>query len=109
MDNTEVSNYITKKIEQCKKYDVSDFGLAGDMDFDFIMSLLNDQTNKCYVCKDNIPIMCNSKCGYRFSIARIDGTKPHDKNNIRITCSYCNNKGKINETPKVCPVNCHSA
>ncbi len=41
-------------------------------------------------------------CCYKFSIDRLDNSKPHDKDNVKMSCYFCNCKDHIlyNKTEK---------
>ena len=55
-----------------------------------------EQNNKCYICNDIV--LTHSYvpyCCYKFSIDRLDNLKPHDLDNVKISCYYCNCKNHI--------------
>lgn len=75
-----------------------------------MLLLLYEQNNKCIICHDSL-LLINYKqyCCYQFSIDRINNNKPHNKDNIRITCYYCNCKhhNKFSQLNKKCNEGCH--
>ena len=65
----------------------------GDIDYDYITKLLEEQNFKCYKCDDKLTTyLYVPYCSYKFSIDRIDNLKPHNKDNIKISCYFCNCK-----------------
>lgn len=116
------TNCDIKNIEQCIKnklytYKHSDnkkFKIEGNVTIDDIKKLFRIQNFKCYIC-DDVVLSCNWKpnCLYQFSIDRIDNNLPHNKNNVLISCYYCNcisyktNILNCHETNKICENGCH--
>ena len=101
---------INKKINSNKSYDKKHFNKEGNIDIKYVVHMLNDQDYKCYLCNDDIITMFYKQyCCHQFSIDRIDNLKPHDKNNVRITCYYCNCKhhNKFTQQHKKCDSKCH--
>lgn len=61
----------------------------GSITYEYIIELLKMQNYKCHKCNDKI--LTHSYipyCSYKFSIDRIDNSKPHDKNNMKISCFF---------------------
>lgn len=77
---------------------------------DNVKQLLNKQDNKCYICCDKVITNCwCSGCLYQFTLDRINNTLSHNKNNVLISCLYCNCHSERNEyIGKLCPNNCHT-
>ena len=101
---------IKKKIYSHQSYDKKFFNQIGDIDIESILNILNEQDYKCYLCNDDlITMFYKPYCCYQFSIDRIDNIKPHNKNNIRISCYYCNCKhhNEFNQQNKICNSGCH--
>jgi hypothetical protein len=101
---------ITKKINTHKQFDKNRFGEAGDISYNDIINLLDKQNYQCYKCNDLVEtINYKAYCCYQFSIDRINNFEPHNKNNIRISCYYCNcnHHPKFNQPNKVCNSKCH--
>lgn len=101
---------IMNKISTHKQFDKKRFGEAGDISYNDIINLLNQQDYTCYNCGDLVEtINYKAYCCYQFSIDRINNFEPHNKNNIRISCYYCNCKHhpKFNQPNKVCNSKCH--
>jgi len=110
----EETNNIKKKISNCIHNDTINFKIAGDITRDYIYELLQRQNYKCYICDEYIlttgykPYCCN-----QFSIDRINNTKPHNKNNVKISCYFCNCKDHYlcDKKEKICDkvdCNCHN-
>jgi hypothetical protein len=101
---------IIKKINANQQYDLKRFNIKGDNDIDNILNILYEQNNKCYDCNDELlTIFYEPYCCYQFSIDRINNSKPHNKNNVRITCYYCNCKHheEFKQHNKKCNQGCH--
>lgn len=77
---------------------------VGDITYEYIHNLLTEQEYECYSCGD--PVLTHSYvpyCSYKFSIDRIDNDKPHNKDNVKISCYFCNCKdhNAFNRTEKL--------
>tara|TARA_Y100000389_G_scaffold66148_1_gene62264 strand:- start:437 stop:1291 length:855 start_codon:yes stop_codon:yes gene_type:complete len=72
-------------------------------DIDTIIRLIEKQDSKCYVCGDNV-IFDDHKasCLYQFTLDRADETLPHNKNNVLLSCYYCNCFGFTGDDNNVC-------
>ena len=108
--NNNFNQNIRNKIRTKKNLDKINFNIEGNMTEDDIIKLLHKQLNNCYICKEKV-ITENWEpgCLYQFSINRLDKTKPHNRDNILISCYYCNSRNHpdIIFSDKVCPDNCH--
>lgn len=106
----ETEKNIKKKIANNLNNDYASFGIKGDVTSDDIHDLLFEQNFKCYKCYEKIltegyePYCCN-----QFSIDRINNSKPHDYDNVKISCYFCNCKddSRYGKTIKQCDIeNC---
>jgi len=105
-----IKKNIQKKISNCKFKDKKKFNISGNINYHDVLQLLNVQSNKCYICNDKLLISkYEPNCLYQFSLDRLDNTKPHDKNNISISCYFCNCKDHylFNISKKECCDNNH--
>jgi hypothetical protein len=106
-----IKDNISKKLNSHKQSDIIKFGKHGNLKSEDVEKLLIKQLFKCYVCDDMV-ITTNYKpyCCYQFSIDRIDNNKPHDKNNVLISCYYCNcrNFPLFDQLNKICNSGCHT-
>jgi hypothetical protein len=102
-------NIIKYKINNLKQLDVRNFSKKGNMEIDDILLLLKNQKMRCYICNEVVLIKTRKYCCYQFSIDRIDDKLPHNKNNILISCYYCNcrNHIKFDQKSKICKSGCH--
>lgn len=110
MSTCDINQNIRNKIRCNKIFDKDNFDREGNMTEEDILILLHRQQYCCYVCKEKI-IIKNWKpyCFYQFSIDRLDNSKPHDRDNILISCYYCNCRNYYTlYTNKVCPGDCHT-
>lgn len=84
---------VGQKINMHKSFDFKKFKQKGDVDQCTVNKLLADQQTKCYKCGDElITHSYVPRCLYQFSIDRLDNSKPHNKDNIAISCYFCNCK-----------------
>jgi len=102
---------IKNKINSHKSYDKNRFDIEGDIDYYFITELLKIQDRKCYICKEELLLIdWKPYCCYQFSIDRIKNNEPHNKNNVLISCYYCNCRDyyKFIQDNKICTAKCHN-
>jgi hypothetical protein len=105
-----INKNIQNKINSHKKFDLIRFNNKGNIEVDDVLLLLNKQNNKCYVCNDNLETNNYEKfCCYQFSIDRIDNSKPHNKDNVLISCYFCNCRDfpLFDQPFKICKSGCH--
>lgn len=98
---------IKKKIDNCIRNDIKNFKIKGNITYEHICELLKLQKYECYICWEKV-LTCNYKpyCCNQFSIDRIDNKFPHNINNIRISCYFCNCKNHYlyDKTEKKCDI-----
>lgn len=102
---------ITVKINNYKRVDKARFHRHGNVTQQDVCNLIVKQNFQCYVCKDDLELYTWDKnCCYQFSIDRIDENKPHDCDNVLVSCYYCNCRFTrfINTPHKVCQSGCHT-
>lgn len=107
-DFNEEKKNINKKISNCNYKDKKKFNVKPDITYDNIYKLLQIQKYECYICNEQIltdgykPYCCN-----QFSIDRIDNTKPHNIDNVKISCYFCNCKDHslYDKKEKICVIN----
>lgn len=102
--NREYKNNIKKCIYNCIQSDKKKLNWIGNgkldhignIDYKYIRELLKDQNYRCYLCNDKLTMVKYVPyCCYKFSIDRLDNKKPHDKENVKISCYFCNCKDHI--------------
>lgn len=102
---------IINKISSHKQTDIKKFNKEGNITNEFINEQINNQNKKCYICEEEV-LLENWKpyCCYQFSIDRIDNNYPHNKDNIKISCYYCNCRHypKFTQHYKICSQGCHT-
>jgi hypothetical protein len=97
---------ILGKIANYKAIDQKRFHREGNIDIKHVLKLLTQQDHKCFLCHVDLLVMFyKPHCSYQFSIDRIDNSKPHDKDNVRITCYDCN--CNFHSEYQYCPQKCH--
>jgi hypothetical protein len=98
---------IKKKVLNCKRTDKTNFNEEGNIDIEFILKMIKTQNYICHKCHSNFitadykPYCCN-----QFSIDRLDNNLPHNKDNVKISCYFCNCKEHYmyNQTEKECNI-----
>jgi hypothetical protein len=73
-----------------KKYENTKLGQDCDIDVEYINLLLKNQDSKCIYCQHNLGIKLSSFKLEQLSIDRIDSNKFYTKDNIHLTCMFCN-------------------
>jgi len=83
---------IKEKLHTCLREDRYN-SRDNNLDFEYIVNLLEQQNNKCKLCNINVKLDWIEKMDKeQFSINRIDNNIGHLKTNVEITCWDCNNK-----------------
>jgi hypothetical protein len=107
---------VQNKINGYKSQDKIKGRCEGNVIVEDIFQLLKTQEFKCYVCKDEVKTSnWKPHCLYQFTLDRIDNNLPHNRDNVLISCYYCNCIdvliGKIcskNTMRKKCIGGCHN-
>lgn len=82
---------IKQKINNCKRNDKKKFEMEGDLTVDYVLELLVKQKLKCYICNIELNLYnYENRCKNQLSIDRINDFKPHNNNNIILSCYYSN-------------------
>jgi hypothetical protein len=108
-ENPNLEIVINKKLTECKKIDKLKFNKEGNITFEDIKELLRRQKFKCYICNDMI-MTSNwlSECLYQISLNKINITLPSNRDNVLISCYYCNNDEENTRSKiKICKNKCH--
>lgn len=71
------------------------------VDVDYVKTLLDIQSNKCYICKEDVKILYKPNCKNQFTLDRINNKNPHFKGNVLVACHYCNCR-EFGLNPKTC-------
>lgn len=92
-----VDNLSKKIIEKIKcniqnnnNKDLNRFKTRGTLTFDEYIEKIKNQAGKCWVCKQDFRYDGGKWCYFFPSADRIDNNKPHNKENILISCLFCN-------------------
>lgn len=91
--------FILGNIVGHRDYDKTKFGRKGDLTLDSVLNLLILQNGRC--CISNIPLNLVQTGEFVMSIDRIDNSKPHDMNNIRLVCKEFNCWGDLHWTKEL--------
>ncbi len=84
-----VDGMINHLVNGKKKHNKS-FGQPCDLDAEYLKLLIKNQNSKCIYCCHNLIIMSNTNKFNQISIDRIDSNRLYFKDNIQITCLFCN-------------------
>lgn len=102
---------IKIKIKSYNEQDLQKFKKIGNISCDDIKELFNKQRYKCYIC-DDVVISCNWKnlCCYQWTLDKIDNNIPHNKDNVLISCYFCNCRSypDFKQHNKICSSGCHT-
>ena len=101
---------ILKKIGNYKCKDKNKFNKIGDIKYEDVVKLLFEQNNKCYLCNDDVLTHdYKQNCLHQFSLDRLNNELPHNSNNVKISCYFCNCKDHylFDKTVKECCNNEH--
>ncbi len=109
-DLKELRKKISKKLSGFRSADMRDFGRKGNLTIDDVVELIKKQRGKCYVCCEDV-IISNwvRYCCYQLSMHCINHGKPHDRDNVLISCFYCISRmnSGADDQKKVCVEGCH--
>jgi len=84
---------ITKKLIAYKRQDQAK-GCKFNLKLDHILHLKETQNNHCAACNIRLFWACQPKDTRQFGVDRLDNTRGHSRDNMRLTCLQCNrNRG----------------
>jgi hypothetical protein len=86
----EIISKIKRNINTNNRKDIEKVGIEGTLTFDEYMERMREQGWKCYVCRQDFKFDGDKWCYFFPSADRIDNKKPHFKDNIAISCFFCN-------------------
>jgi hypothetical protein len=93
---------IKRNIANSLRKDIVRFGRKGKFSYaDFIDKIIK-QGNKCYVCLQGFKYDGGNWCHFFPSADRIYNYAPHDRENIAISCTFCNIRMFNQFTEKKC-------
>ena len=82
---------IAKKLVAYKRQDTAK-GLRFNLKVDHILNLNEAQNNHCAACNIQLLWAYTPKDTQQFSVDRLDNTRGHTRDNVRLTCLECNRK-----------------
>jgi hypothetical protein len=102
---------IQININNNNKKDLKTLGIKGILTYDEFMEKIKEQKNKCYICLQDLKYDGGNWCNFFPSADRINNKFIHSKENIAISCIYCNIryfkqsflKENINKKCGLCP------
>lgn len=92
MDNLsdEIISKIKINISNSNKKDKKKYGFKGTITYDDFIDKIKEQGNKCYVCLQDFKYDGGKWCYFFPSADRIYNYTPHSKENVGISCLFCN-------------------
>ena len=86
----DVISRIKRNIAHNNRKDVEKYGIKGTLTYDDFIDKIKEQGNKCYVCLQEFQYNGGKWCYFSPSGDRIYNYSPHSKENIGISCVFCN-------------------
>jgi hypothetical protein len=86
----EVISKIKRNIAHNNRKDIEKYGIKGTFTYDEYMDKIKEQGNKCYVCLQEFQYNGGQWCYFFPSADRIYNFSPHTKENIGLSCLFCN-------------------
>lgn len=81
---------IKKSISNLNKKDIQKYGIKGTFTFEDFIDKIKEQDNKCYVCLQEFKYDGGKWCYFFPSTDRIYNYNIHSKENVAISCLFCN-------------------
>jgi hypothetical protein len=91
-----MKGFILGNINGHYDHDKDVFGRKGTITFESILDLILQQNGKCAI--SGVPLELKQTNEFAISIDRIDNTKPHDIENVRLVCKEFNYWGNFHWT-----------
>ena len=97
-----VISKIKRNISHNNRKDVEKYGRSGTLTYDEFIDKISDQGNKCYVCLQEFQYNGGQWCYFFPSADRIYNYSPHSKENLGVSCLFCNIRMFKQITEKKC-------
>jgi hypothetical protein len=81
---------IKRNIAGNNRKDLAQYGVKGTLTYDDYIDKIKEQGNKCYVCLQEFQYNGGQWCYFFPSADRIYNYSPHSKDNIGVSCLFCN-------------------
>jgi hypothetical protein len=85
-----VISKIKRNIAGNNRKDLAQYGVKGTLTYDDYIDKIKEQGNKCYVCLQEFQYNGGQWCYFFPSADRIYNYSPHSKDNIGVSCLFCN-------------------
>jgi len=102
----ETISKIRRNIRNNNRKDKELVGLQGTFTYEQFIEKLEQQDYKCYVCQQEFKYDGEAWCYFFPSADRIDNKKNHNKDNVQISCFFCNVRAWKGISEKTCGL-CH--
>lgn len=81
---------IKRNIAGNNRKDLDQYRVKGTLTYDDYIHKIKEQGNKCYVCLQEFQYNGGQWCYFFPSADRIYNYSPHSKDNIAVSCLFCN-------------------
>ena len=86
----DVISKIKRNISHNNRKDLEKYRIKGTLTYDDFIDKIKEQGNKCYVCLQELQYNGGKWCYFFPSADRIYNYSPHSKENIGVSCVFCN-------------------
>lgn len=86
----ETLSKFSRNIRNNNRMDKQKIGVEGKLTLDDFLQKLKDQQYRCYVCEQEFKYDGDKWCYFFPSADRIDNKKVHSKENVAVSCFFCN-------------------
>ena len=86
----DVISKIKRNISHNNTRDTKKYGTKGTLTYNEFMDMIKEQGNKCYICLQDFQYNGGQWCYFFPSADRIYNYSPHSKDNIAVSCLFCN-------------------
>ena len=98
----DVITRIKRSIAHNNRKDEKEFGIKGVLSYDDYISKMKEQNGKCYVCLQEFKFDGKQWCYFFPSPDRIYNGWIHSKENVAISCVFCNIRFFKQVSKKIC-------
>ena len=86
----EVVSKIKRNIAGNNRKDLQKYRVKGTLTYDDFIDKIKEQGNKCYICLQEFQYNGRQWCYFFPSADRIYNSIPHSKDNMGVSCMFCN-------------------
>lgn len=86
----ETLSKFSRNIRKNNRVDKEKLGIEGRLTLDNFLEKIKEQQYKCYVCEQEFKYDGDKWCYFFPSADRINNSKVHSKENVAVSCFFCN-------------------